>query len=179
MINIILFSISLLVVTHQTIYTQQLKVGDIAPDFKLPYATSDTIDHEGLQLSDLVGKKVILIAFYPADWSTGCTKQMCSYRDNFDLFDKLNVEILAISGDYVWSHHQWAKHQGYQFKLLSDHDHKVAKLYDSYNSQNGYNKRTVFLIDKNGKIAYIDWKYSTFDDVSFNKLKLAIEKLTK
>lgn len=177
--KIIIFLINFIFLNSQAIFPQQLNINDIAPDFKLPYATIDTIDHSGIQLSDLIGKKIILIAFYPADWSTGCTQQMCSYRDEFDFFNDLDVEILAISGDYVWSHHYWAKHQKYQFKLLSDHDHKVAKLYDSYNPNNGYNKRTVFLIDKYGKIAYIDWKYSTKDSESFNKLKSAIKALTK
>ncbi|RCK76558.1 MAG: Alkyl hydroperoxide reductase subunit C-like protein [Ignavibacteriae bacterium] len=165
-------------VTNQ-VYLQELKVGDAAPNFKLPYATKDTIDQNGIQLSDLIGKKIIVIAFYPADWSPGCTNQMCSFRDDFEFFNDINAEVLAISGDYVWSHHNWAKSQNYQFKLLSDHNHKVAELYNSYNSDRGFNKRTVFIIDKNGKIAYIDWKYSTTDDSSLKKLKSKLNDITK
>lgn len=156
---------------------QSINIGDEFIDFTLPYATQDTIIHQGIQLSDLIGKKGVVLAFYPADWSSGCTKQLCAFRDNFAMLEKLDAEILAISGDYVWSHHFWAKHQNYQFKLLSDHDHSVAKKYNSYNPERGYNKRTVFVIDKQGKIAYIDWKYGVADDVSFNNLKNALSNL--
>ncbi len=158
-------------------HTQSINIGDEYIDFTLPYATRDTIVHQGITLSEIVRKKPVVLAFYPADWSTGCTKQLCAFRDNFAMLEKLDAEILAISGDYVWSHHFWAKHQNFPFKLLSDHDHSVAKKYASYNAERGYNKRTVFVIDKQGKIAYIDWKYSLADDESFNNLKDALSKL--
>src|SRR6267378_2461999 len=60
-----------------------LRVGDPAPDFALPFATKDSVGTEMLQLSALFGKQKILLAFYPADWSGGCTKEMCAMRDNF------------------------------------------------------------------------------------------------
>jgi peroxiredoxin len=91
------------------------------------------------------------------------------------MLEKLDAEILAISGDYVWSHHFWAKHQNYPFKLLSDHDHSVAKKYKSYNPERGYNKRTVFVIDKKGVITYIDWKYDVSSDSSFENLQKALK----
>lgn len=61
--------------------------------------------------------------------------------------------ILAISGDYVFSHYEWAKQQNFPFKLLSDHHHEVGKLYDSYIPERGFNRRTVFVIDQKGRIA--------------------------
>ncbi|MBI4418857.1 MAG: redoxin domain-containing protein, partial [Ignavibacteriales bacterium] len=73
------------------------------------------------------------MAFYPADWSPGCTKELCTFRDSLARLQEPNVEILAISGDYVWSHHAWAKHHEFPFKLLSDHRHTVARLYASSN----------------------------------------------
>ncbi len=60
-----------------------LNVGDAAPDFTLPYATKDSVSRSPVSLSDLVGKRTIVVAFYPADWSTGCTKEVCTMRDNF------------------------------------------------------------------------------------------------
>lgn len=169
--------ILLIIFISQIANAQSIKIGDRFIDFALPYATQDTIIHQGINLSELTGKNPIVLAFYPANWSSGCTKQLCAFRDNFAMLEKLDAEILAISGDYVWSHHNWAKEQNYQFKLLSDHDHSVAKKYESYNPERGYNKRTVFVIDKEGKIAYIDWKYGVADDVSFNNLKNALSKL--
>lgn len=154
-----------------------LKVGDLAPDFSLPYSTRDSIARWPLKLSDFVGKRAIVLAFYPADWSTGCTKEVCSLRDNFSAMQELDAEILAISGDYVWSHHEWAKFHNLPFKLLSDHAHVVAKIYESYNEKSLYNRRTVFVINKGGAIAYLNLAYSVADNEDFLKLKTALQGL--
>ena len=155
----------------------EIKVGQVAPDFSLAYATRDSIVRTPLQLSKAVGGHSIILAFFPADWSGGCTKEMCTMRDDFQELSKLDGELLAISGDYVFAHHAWAQEQNFQFKLLSDHMHTVARLYDSYNEQSGYNKRTVFVIDKQGKIAYEDLEYSVADNDDFARLKDALKKL--
>jgi peroxiredoxin len=152
-------------------------VGSIAPDFALPFATKDSMARTPLKLSDFAGKRAVIIAFYPADWSTGCTKEVCTMRDNFAALESLNAEILAISGDYVWSHHEWAKYQSLPFKLLSDHSHAVAKLYNSFNDKSLYNRRTIFVVDKEGKIAYENMKYSVADLQDFEKLKAALSAL--
>ena len=154
-----------------------LKLGEEVPDFSLPYATKDSIPLVNIRLSDLIGKRIILLAFYPADWSGGCTREVCTLRDNFAALNALDAEILAISGDYTYSHHEWAKHHNLQFKLLADHRHEVAAMYHSFNQTAGFNKRTVFLIDKEGKLAYSDMQYSTKDLTSFNNLKGALEKI--
>ncbi len=157
--------------------TDSLSVGDTAPDFTLPYATKDSIASDNLTLSSLFGIRNIILAFYPADWSGGCTKEMCTMRDNFELLSGLDAEILPISGDYEYSHHEWAKFHNLQFKLVSDHKHETAKKYSSYNELEGMNKRTVYVIDKKGKIAYIDLAYKARDAASFDKLKLALTSL--
>lgn len=159
------------------IAAQDLAVGQPAPDFSLTYATRDSVSRTPLKLSEIIGRSNIVLAFYPSDWSPGCTKEVCTMRDDFAGLQSLNAEVLAISGDYVWSHHEWAKHHNLPFKLLSDHSHEVAKRYNSYNEKTMYNKRTVFVIDKQGKLAYIDLEYSvaTIDD--FNRLKEALAQL--
>src|SRR5215831_1668139 len=154
-----------------------LKVGDSAPDFSLPYATRDTIATDALTLSSFAGKSNVVLAFYPADWSGGCTKEVCTLRDNFSSLGALNADVIGISGDYVFSHHEWAKYHNLPFRLAADHDHAVAKKYGSYNADYGFNRRTVFLVDKHGKLAYIDMTYSPRDSVSFDKLKAAIQTL--
>ncbi|MEO8169171.1 MAG: redoxin domain-containing protein, partial [bacterium] len=97
--------------------------------------------------------------------------------DSFSELAKLGSDVYGISGDYVNSHHEWAKHLGLQFKLLSDHNHEVAKAYGSYNPETGFNKRTVFVIDKKGTIAYIDLNYKAGTMDSFEKLKHALSNL--
>jgi len=151
------------------------QVGDAAPDFSLPYATRDSVGSEQLVLSSLVGKKNVVLAFYPADWSGGCTKEVCTLRDNFSALGALNADVIGISGDYVFSHHEWASHHNLPFRLASDHNHDVAKKYGSYNETNGFNRRTVFVVDKAGKIAYADLAYSPRDSVSFEKLQAALK----
>ena len=155
------------------------KVGEAAPDFKLPYATQEKIfmkPEEQLSLSGLRGKNVIL-AFYPADWSGGCTAEVCTFRDTFMEFGKLNATVLGISGDYVFSHHEWAKHHKLPFPLLSDHDHSVAKTYDSYMEQYGFNKRTVYLIDKDGVVRYVNLAFKAGDKKDYDALRAELEKL--
>ncbi len=154
-----------------------LAVGDPAPDFTLPYATRDSVGGENLKLSGLFGKRSIILAFYPADWSGGCTKEMCTMRDNFSALASLNAEILPISGDYEYSHHEWAKYHNLPFKLVADHAHRVARIYNTYNEESGFNKRAVYVIGKDGKIAYIDPRYSVRDSVSFDKLKAALKRM--
>ena len=155
------------------------KIGDTAPDFALPYATQEQIyfkPEERMSLSSMKGKNVIL-AFYPADWSGGCTKEVCTLRDTFAELGKLNATVLAISGDYVFSHHEWAKFHKLPFPLLSDHDHKIARLYGSYNEAAGFNNRTVFLIDKDGVVRYSNLAFKAGDANDYNKLKEELAKL--
>ncbi len=153
------------------------ETGSIAPDFTLPYASADTINFDGITLSDFQGDKPVVLAFYPADWSPGCTTQLCTFRDNFHAFNDLNAEVLAISGDYVFSHKAWIEAEGFQFKLLSDHFHKVAKMYHSYRPNLGMNKRTVYIIDRQGKIHYKNMKYSPGDSTDFQALQQALSAL--
>jgi peroxiredoxin len=155
------------------------KVGEAAPDFKLPYATQEKLfmkPEEQMSLAGLRGKNVIL-AFYPADWSGGCTTEVCTFRDTFMEFGKLNAEVLGISGDYVFSHQEWAKHHKLPFPLLSDHDHRVAKAYDSYMEQYGFNKRTVYLIDKDGVVRYVNLAFKAGDKKDYDALRAELEKL--
>jgi len=154
----------------------KLNVGDKAPDFSLPCATKDSIT-DALRLSDVIGKNNVILAFYPADWSGGCTVEMCTMRDNFRLLSDLGATVLGISGDYVYSHREWAKHHNLQFGLLADHDHAVAKTYSSYNDESGMNLRTVYVINKKGNIAYVDLAYKAREPASFEKLKAALATL--
>jgi glutaredoxin-dependent peroxiredoxin len=155
------------------------KVGQAAPDFRLPYATLEKIymkPEEQMALSSLHGKNVVL-AFYPADWSGGCTKEVCTLRDTFAELAKLNATVLGISGDYVFSHHEWAKFHKLQFPLLSDHDHRIARLYGSFNEAYGFNKRTIFLIDKEGVVRYSNLDFKAGDVNDYTRLREELAKL--
>ncbi len=147
----------------------KFEVGDKPPEFDLPYATRDTINLNGINSDDLKGTRYIL-AFYPADWSPGCTKEICAFRDAWSDLSGLGVEFLAISGDYVYSHHAWAKHHNFGFKLLADHTRKYGQQMGVYLDDVGVMKRSVFVVGPDGTFEYIDYDYSVADDTDFNAL---------
>jgi peroxiredoxin Q/BCP len=156
------------------------EVGQKAPDFKLPYATQEKIEYnpeKGMSLSQYRGK-IVVLAFYPADWSSGCTNEVCTLRDTFRDLDSLGAVILGISGDYVFSHHEWAKHHNLKFPLLSDHDHAVAKAYASFMGPPlMYNKRTIYVIDGEGIVRYRDLDLQHDSKADYDAVKASIDKL--
>lgn len=129
-----------------------LEKGAIAPDFELN-ATPD----QKIKLSDFKGKNVIL-AFYPADWSPVCSDQMALYNEMLKYFNKQDAQIFGISVDSVWCHLAFEKDRKLHFPLLADFEPKgkVSKDYGVYEDQSGESKRALFVIDKEGKIA---WSY--------------------
>ncbi len=154
------------------------EVGQKAPDFKLPYATQDELKYnaqEGMSLSQYAGKTVVL-AFYPADWSSGCTTEVCTLRDTFKDLGELGAVILGISGDYVFSHREWAKHHSLTFALLSDHDHAVARAYGSFDPKFGFNKRTVYVIDGDGIVRYRNLDLKPGNKPDYDAVRDAINK---
>jgi peroxiredoxin len=171
------FFIAALVLVTQFAFAAQaqglFKEGDKMPDFRLPYATRDTIVFEGIGSQDLQGKRYLL-AFYPADWSSGCTKEVCRFRDSMADFEDLGLIVLGISVDSPFAHHEWSKQQNLNFKLLSDQTHNFGKAMGVYNEQFGVFKRSVFVVGPDGKLEYINYNYSVRDEKDFNTLKGAV-----
>jgi len=129
-----------------------LEKGSKAPDFELN-ATPD----QKVKLSDFLGKNVIL-AFYPADWSPVCGDQMALYNEMLKFFAKYDAQILGISVDSVWCHNAFEKDRNLHFPLLADFEPKgqVSKKYGVYDDEVGESKRALFVIDKQGIVA---WSY--------------------
>ena len=140
----------------------KVEVGDRAPDFELPGTGG-----RAYRLSDYRGRNLIL-AFYPGDATTVCTKQFCSYRDESDRIDALDAEVLGISPQSVGSHEHWVKEQELNVPLLADEDLEVAKRYgvtgwigplarltELKDAPGGrYVQRAIFVIDGDGVIRH-------------------------
>ena len=127
-----------------------IQVGDAAPDFTLPGVEGTT--RRDYTLSSYRGQKVVL-AFYPGDFTPGCTKQMCSYRDNFEDFSGVDAVVLGISPQDVDSHERWIAEKHLPFPLLADVDKKVIEAYDIAAPLIGV-RRSVFLIDTGGIVRW-------------------------
>lgn len=151
----------------------------MAPAFVPPAATKDSIMVSGVRFPSSDRKKRTILALYAADWRGGYTMEMCTMRDNFADRSTLGADVYGISGDYVYSHREWARQLSLPFPLLSDHDHAVAKAYGSFNEKTGKNFRTVHLVDRSGTIAYIDLKYQAGSPESFARLKSVLSALHK
>jgi len=151
--------------------------GDPAPDFRLPYATADTLVWAGEALSTAVQQGPVVLAFYPADWSPGCTKEVCTLRDAFAELGSLRATVWGISGDTVFSHRAWAEHHRLPFRLVSDMKHEAARAYGSFNEESGFTRRTVYVVGKEMRVLYADPDYSVKDETDFKALRDALQKL--
>jgi peroxiredoxin Q/BCP len=117
-----------------------------APVFSLPSTSGGNFN-----LEDYLGEPIILF-FYPKDFTPGCTKEVCEFRDAFAEFRNLDVKVLGISQDSIESHHKFIKQHNLPFDLLTDKNGKVAKLYKATIPVIGMNRRVTYLLDKEHKI---------------------------
>lgn len=156
----------------------KVKVGDQVPAFKVPSATAEAINVDGISNTDLLGKRYVL-AFYPADWSGGCTQEMCTLRDSFKEFETLGAEVYPVSADLVFSHKEWAAHHQLPFTLLADQTREFGKAMGVYMPDVGMFHRSVFIVGPDGKFEYVDYDYSLKDDSDFNELKEKLAELKK
>ena len=127
-----------------------VKVGDKAPDFTLPSQMGDNVS-----LSEYFGKKSVVLYFYPKDESPGCTKEACTFRDNYEELTNLGAEVLGVSGQSVESHKSFASHYGLPFLLLSDVGNKVRELYGVQATMGIIPGRVTFIIDKAGVVRHV------------------------
>jgi len=129
-----------------------LAEGDPAPPFSLP-------DHDGttVSLGDYAGRRLV-VYFYPADDTPGCTKEACQFSDLVDDYAALGVEVLGISPDGGSKHQRFRAKYGLKIALLSDADHEVMELYGAYGDKTLYGRKTVgvirstFLVGPDGRI---------------------------
>jgi peroxiredoxin Q/BCP len=147
----------------------KVKIGD-----KAPALTGTDENGKPWKSSDIVGKKVLVLYFYPADFTGGCTKQACSFRDDIELLHSKGIEVVGISGDSVKTHHMFKDHHKLNFTLLADEKGDLAKIFGVPVGAGGKSpaidsagakidmprgvtiSRYTVVIDKKGNVAAID-----------------------
>lgn len=129
-----------------------LQPGTLAPEIKL-HATADQL----LSLDEMKGRPVILV-FYPADWSPVCSDELAVFNELLPEFRRHGARLVGISVDGPWCHTAFAQQRNLHFPLLADFEPKgaVAKAYGAYRPSEGVCERALFVIDRDGKIA---WSY--------------------
>ena len=125
-----------------------LKIGSLAPDFSLPATTLGTIT-----LSKDLGGKALILYFYPKDFTPGCTKEACEFRDQFAAFRDLDIPVFGISRDSLATHEKFKQSHRLPFELLSDASGKVCKAYDALIPLIKMPSRVTYLLDQEHKIA--------------------------
>lgn len=126
---------------------QILKVGEKIPEFKLPDQDGKLFD-----INSVLGKKKLVIYFYPKDETPGCTKEACTFRDDYSVFNESDATIIGISGQSVQSHREFADKYKLPFTLLSDKDNTVQKMFGVKTSP--IPGRVTFVVDKTGHVVY-------------------------
>jgi peroxiredoxin Q/BCP len=148
------------------------KAGDTAPLF-----TGQDQDGKTVKLNSLIGKKIVLLYFYPKDNTPGCTKEACGFRDRMSGLQTNNVEVIGVSFDSAESHKEFIAQYKLNFRLLSDPDGKIVDLYDVQVVGRKMARRVSFLIGLDGKIVHVT--NSGNPDLHFNEMKDAIAGLKK
>lgn len=150
-----------------------LSVGDKAPVFTLKNS-----DGEDIRLEDFIGKKHVVLLFFPLAFSSVCTDELCHVRDNIKNYESLNAEILGISVDSFFALKAFKKDQNLNFDLLSDFNKDVSNsygaLYDEFFGMQGVSKRSAFVIDKKGLISYAEVLEKASDIPDFDKVQAAL-----
>jgi peroxiredoxin Q/BCP len=129
---------------------RKVSVGDVAPDFTLPDQSGTPV-----RLRDLVGRKSVVLYFYPKDETPGCTIEARAFRDSYDAFTAAGAQVVGVSSDTVASHRRFAQHHDLPFLLLSDRDGAVRELYGVERTLGILPGRVTYVIDSDGVVRHV------------------------
>ena len=148
------------------------KVGDTAPFF-----SGTDQDGQPFKLTDLISKKIILLYFYPKDFTGGCTKEACGFRDRMGEFETNNVAVVGVSYDSSESHKKFIEKYKLNFPLIAGPDGTIVALYDVKMPVISMSRRVSFLIGLDGKIVHITDTMNP--QTHFDEMQAAIAELKK
>ncbi|CAF1068494.1 unnamed protein product [Rotaria sordida] len=153
-----------------------IEVGQPAPDFTL-YNT----EQKEVSLKDLTSKSNVVMLFFPLAFTSVCTKELCSARDDISKYKQLNATVVGISVDSLFTLGKFREEQKLPFDLLSDFNKDVSRQYDSLYEDfpkfnlKGVTKRSAFVIDKQGIIKYAEILADASKVPDFDKIKEALQ----
>ena len=153
-------------------FAEMPKTGDTAPPFE-----GQDQDGKTVKLADFAGKKIVLLYFYPKDFTGGCTKEACGFRDRMGNLQTNNVEVIGVSYDSAESHKKFSAEYNLNFTLLADTEGKIIEAYDAKMPIMKMSKRVSFLIGTDGKIVHVTDAMGA--QVHFDEMKAAISGLKK
>jgi peroxiredoxin len=153
-----------------------IEIGKLAPDFTLYDSTKNKIT-----LSDMKGQNVLLL-FFPLAFTSTCTAELCSIRDNISFYNNVNAKVFGISVDSLHTLAKYKADQNLNFTLLSDFNKDVSSLYGSIYEMFNYNmkgvsKRSAFIIDMEGIIRYAEVLENAGEQPNFKNITLILEGL--
>ena len=150
--------------------TTSIQSGDSAPSFTLP-----TQNGNNVSLDDYLGKKTLVLFFYPKDDSSGCTAEVCSFRDNYEVFKEAGAEVIGISSDSETSHQKFTAKNRLPFQLLSDQGGKVRKLFGVPTTLGFIPGRVTYIIDKGGIVRHTFTSLTNIDGHIADALRVVKE----
>jgi peroxiredoxin len=137
-----------------------IQVGTEAPDFELASSelSPDGKPGKKIKLSDFRGKKNVVLAFYPLDFSPVCTKEHGCFKEDIKGLEGADAQVLGVSVDSAWTHQAFAKSLGISYPLLADFHPKggVAEKFGLYEADKGITSRATVIVDKAGKVAFVE-----------------------
>jgi mycoredoxin-dependent peroxiredoxin len=139
-----------------------VKVGQAMPDFTLPYMAPKAgggYENKDMKLSDFKGKQNVVLAFFPAAFSPGCTNEMKAYHQATGQFNASNTAIFGVSVDSTWANKAFREQIGAEFPILSDWKKELGIL----DEKTGFARRTTFVVDKAGLVQKIDQSKEALD----------------
>jgi peroxiredoxin Q/BCP len=157
---------------HTASAAQTPKAGDAAPLIE-----GKDQDGKTWKLADVLGKKLVLLYFYPKDDTPGCTKEACGFRDRMADLQKDNIAVIGVSFDSGESHQKFIAKYKLNFPLLADADGKIADAYGVRMTGRDMARRVSFLIGLDGRIAHVTDTPSA--DTHLSEMKEAVEKLNR
>ena len=154
----------------------QLSKGQSAPDFTLFNSEKNKVS-----LADYKGKNLVIL-FFPQAFTGVCTTELCSVRDNLNVYTSLNAAVVGISVDSIFTLAKFKEEQSYNFPLLSDFNKDVSQAYSSFYDEfvfdmKGVSRRAAFVVDGEGMIQYAEVLESAGDQPNFDAIKATLAEL--